>query len=141
MILKHSLVVSFIALALSGCSSAPAAAGRFGPSGRALEQGLSSPYLDEDVTQGIQSGGTTFGMMLANVPAVLLGDVAAKKLPLALVRAVAALIGSSPLLAIKYQLVVVFMQAAATALASLVFVRLAAGRYLTPAHQLRRYLL
>src|SRR5882724_6119541 len=27
MILKHSLVVSFIALALSGCSSAPAAAG------------------------------------------------------------------------------------------------------------------
>jgi ABC-type iron transport system FetAB permease component len=39
------------------------------------------------------------------------------------------------------QLVVVFMQAAATALASLLFVRLAAGRYLTPAHQLRRYLL
>jgi putative Ca2+/H+ antiporter (TMEM165/GDT1 family) len=38
------------------------------------------------------TAGTTFGMMLANVPAVLLGDVAAKKLPLALVRAVAALI-------------------------------------------------
>jgi PBP1b-binding outer membrane lipoprotein LpoB len=57
MILKHSLVVSFIALALSGCSSAPAASGRFGPAGRALEQGLSSPNLDEDVTQGIQSGG------------------------------------------------------------------------------------
>jgi putative ABC transport system permease protein len=51
------------------------------------------------------------------------------------------LAGSSPLLAIKYQLVVVFMQAAATALASLLFVRLAVGRYLTPAHQLRRYLL
>jgi hypothetical protein len=33
------------------------------------------------------------------------------------------------------------MQAAATALASLIFVRLAVGRYLTPAHQLRRYLL
>ena len=30
-------------------------------------------------------------MMLANVPAVLLGDVSAKKLPLALVRTVAAL--------------------------------------------------
>jgi Ca2+/H+ antiporter, TMEM165/GDT1 family len=38
------------------------------------------------------TAGTTVGMMLANVPAVLLGDVAAKKLPLALVRAVAALI-------------------------------------------------
>jgi Ca2+/H+ antiporter, TMEM165/GDT1 family len=38
------------------------------------------------------TAGTTFGMMLANVPAVLLGDVAAKKLPLAFVRAVAAVI-------------------------------------------------
>jgi putative Ca2+/H+ antiporter (TMEM165/GDT1 family) len=38
------------------------------------------------------TAGTTFGMMLANVPAVLLGDVAAKKLPLAFVRTVAALI-------------------------------------------------
>jgi putative Ca2+/H+ antiporter (TMEM165/GDT1 family) len=36
--------------------------------------------------------GTTLGMMIANVPAVLLGDVAAKKLPLGLVRGVAALI-------------------------------------------------
>ena len=51
------------------------------------------------------------------------------------------LAGSSPLVAIRYQIVVVFMQAAATALGSLMFVRLAAGRYLTPAHQLRRYLL
>ena len=57
MFLKHSLVVTLIALALSGCSSAQTAAGRFGPSGRAVEQGLSSPNLDEDVTQGIQSGG------------------------------------------------------------------------------------
>lgn len=38
------------------------------------------------------TAGTTFGMMLADAPAVLLGDVAAKKLPLAFVRAVAALI-------------------------------------------------
>jgi putative Ca2+/H+ antiporter (TMEM165/GDT1 family) len=38
------------------------------------------------------TAGTTFGMMLANVPAVLLGDVAAKKLPLAFVRAVAAVL-------------------------------------------------
>jgi Ca2+/H+ antiporter, TMEM165/GDT1 family len=36
------------------------------------------------------TAGTTFGMMLADVPAVLLGDVAAKKLPLVAVRAVAA---------------------------------------------------
>lgn len=34
--------------------------------------------------------GTTFGMMIANVPAVLLGDVAATKLPLRIVRAVCA---------------------------------------------------
>ena len=51
------------------------------------------------------------------------------------------LAGSSPLLAIKCQLVVVFMEAVATALASLLFVRLAVGCYLTPAHGLRRYLL
>ena len=36
--------------------------------------------------------GTTFGMMLANVPAVLLGEVAAKKLPLRVVHGIAALI-------------------------------------------------
>jgi len=36
--------------------------------------------------------GTTLGMMLANVPAVLLGEVAATKLPLRLVRGVAAAI-------------------------------------------------
>ncbi|MDO8932377.1 MAG: TMEM165/GDT1 family protein [Rhodocyclaceae bacterium] len=36
--------------------------------------------------------GTTFGMMLANVPAVLLGDKAAKSLPLKLVHGIAAAI-------------------------------------------------
>ena len=51
------------------------------------------------------------------------------------------LAGSSPLVAIRYQMVVVFMLAAATALGSLLFGGLAAARYLTPAHQLRRYLL
>jgi len=49
--------------------------------------------------------------------------------------------GASPLVAIRYQIVVVFMLAVATSLASLLFVRLAVRRYLTPAHQLRRYLL
>jgi len=37
--------------------------------------------------------------------------------------------------------VVVFMLAVATSVASLLFVRLAVRRYLTAAHQLRRYLL
>ncbi len=36
--------------------------------------------------------GTTLGMMLANVPAVLLGEVAARKLPMRLVHSVAAAI-------------------------------------------------
>ena len=36
--------------------------------------------------------GTTLGMMIANVPAVLLGDAAAKKIPLRLVHAIAAAI-------------------------------------------------
>lgn len=38
------------------------------------------------------TAGTTLGMMLANVPAVLLGEVAARKLPMNLVRGTAALI-------------------------------------------------
>ena len=72
---------------------------------------------------------TVNGMMtvgLVQLPGMMTGQILA---------------GSSPLLAIRYQIVVVFMQAAATGLGSLIFVRLAARRYLTPAHQLRRYLL
>ena len=72
---------------------------------------------------------TVNGMMtvgLVQLPGMMTGQILA---------------GSSPLLAIKYQLVVVFMQAAATALGSLLFVRLAGDRYLTAAHQLRRHLL
>jgi putative ABC transport system permease protein len=72
---------------------------------------------------------TVNGMMtvgLVQLPGMMTGQILA---------------GSSPLVAIRYQMVVVFMQAAATAIGSLIFVRLAAGRYLTPAHQLRRYLL
>lgn len=38
------------------------------------------------------TAGTTLGMMAANVPAVLLGEVAAKKIPMKLVRSVAAVI-------------------------------------------------
>ena len=51
------------------------------------------------------------------------------------------LAGASPFVAIEYQIVVVFMLAVATSVASLLFVRLAVRRYLTPAHQLRRHLL
>ena len=51
------------------------------------------------------------------------------------------LAGASPLTAIRYQIVVVFMLAVATATSSLLFARLAASRYLTAAHQLKRYLL
>jgi UDP-glucose/iron transport system ATP-binding protein len=72
---------------------------------------------------------TVNGMMtvgLVQLPGMMTGQILA---------------GSSPLVAIRYQMVVVFMLAAATALASLLFVRLAATRYLTAAHQLRRYLL
>jgi hypothetical protein len=57
MTLKQSVVVSLIALALSGCASAQTDASRLGPSGPAVEQGLSTPNLDDAVTQGIQSGG------------------------------------------------------------------------------------
>ncbi len=72
---------------------------------------------------------TVNGMMtvgLVQLPGMMTGQILA---------------GSSPLVAIRYQMVVVFMLAAATALGSLLFVRLAAACYLTAAHQLRRYLL
>jgi putative ABC transport system permease protein len=72
---------------------------------------------------------TVNGMMtvgLVQLPGMMTGQILA---------------GASPLLAVRYQIVVVFMLAAATGLGSLIFVRLAARRYLTPAHQLRRHLL
>jgi putative ABC transport system permease protein len=51
------------------------------------------------------------------------------------------LAGASPLTALRYQIVVVFMLAVATAVGSLLFIRLAVSKYLTRAHQLRRDLL
>ncbi len=72
---------------------------------------------------------TVNGMMtvgLVQLPGMMTGQILA---------------GASPIVAIEYQLVVLLMLAAATAIASLLFVRLAVGRYLTPAHQIRRYLL
>ena len=41
---------------------------------------------------GIVTAGTTFGMLLANAPVVLFGDAIAKRLPLKIVRTVAALL-------------------------------------------------
>ena len=72
---------------------------------------------------------TVNGMMtvgLVQLPGMMTGQILA---------------GSSPLVAIRYQIVVVCMQAVATAIGSLLLIRLLADRYLTPAHQLRRYLL
>jgi putative ABC transport system permease protein len=72
---------------------------------------------------------TVSGMMtvgLVQLPGMMTGQILA---------------GTSPLVAIEYQIVVVFMLAVATSITSLLFVRLAVRRYLTPAHQLRRYLL
>jgi putative ABC transport system permease protein len=72
---------------------------------------------------------TVNGMMtvgLVQLPGMMTGQILA---------------GSSPPVAIRYQTVVVFMLATATAIGSLLFVRLAVGRSLTPAHPLRRYLL
>ena len=48
---------------------------------------LSARYMDSTI--GVVMG-TTMGMMIANVPAVLLGEVAARKLPVELVHKIAA---------------------------------------------------
>ena len=72
---------------------------------------------------------TVNGMMtvgLVQLPGMMTGQILA---------------GASPLVAIRYQIVGMFMLAAATAIGALIFVRLAARSYLTPAHQLRRSLL
>ncbi len=51
------------------------------------------------------------------------------------------LAGTSPLVAVRYQIMVVLMLAVATAIGAWIFLRLAVGQYLTPAQQLRRELL
>lgn len=49
--------------------------------------------------------------------------------------------GTSPLIAVKYQVVVMLMITCAVALSSFLFLHLAVRRYLTSAHQLRRHLI
>ncbi len=48
--------------------------------------------------------------------------------------------GCSPLVAVKYQIVVMLMLTAAVAFTSVLFLALTVRRYYTPAHQLRRHL-
>lgn len=50
------------------------------------------------------------------------------------------LAGSSPLVAVKYQIVVMLMLTAAVAFTCVLFLELLVRRYYTPAHQLRRHL-
>ena len=81
-------------------AAAPSGLGVFGATAVAfflLEMGdktqvatvaLAARYLDVAVV----AAGTTLGMMLANVPAVLLGEVAARKVPMRLVHGVSAAI-------------------------------------------------
>jgi len=94
-----------------------------------LALGFSGPEAVQPVVRAALRAAmipTVNGMMtvgLVQLPGMMTGQILA---------------GSSPLLAIKYQLVVVFMQAAATAIAAMLFVRLAVARYLTPAHQFTR---
>ncbi len=49
--------------------------------------------------------------------------------------------GTSPLIAVKYQVIVMLMITCAVALSSFIFLHLAVKRYMTPAHQLRRHLI
>lgn len=49
------------------------------------------------------------------------------------------LAGSSPLVAVRYQIVVMLMLTAAVAFTSMFFLELMVRRYYTPAHQLRRH--
>jgi putative ABC transport system permease protein len=50
------------------------------------------------------------------------------------------LAGSSPVVAVKYQIVVMLMLTAAVAFTCVLFLELLVRRYYTPAHQLRRHL-
>ncbi|MGH2402852.1 MAG: ABC transporter permease [bacterium] len=50
------------------------------------------------------------------------------------------LAGTSPLVAVKYQIVVMLMLTAAVAFTSVLFLALLVRGYYTPAHQLRRHL-
>lgn len=107
-VLRGVLVVSFLAMAVwallpDRLDTAPKMFNRFGAFGATLvsffliEMGDKTQIATMALAARFHSvllvtAGTTLGMMIADVPAVYLGDVAANKLPLRLMRIVAALI-------------------------------------------------
>ena len=107
-VLRWVLVVSFLAMAVwallpDRLDTAPKTVDRFGAFGATLvsffliEMGDKTQIATMALAARFHSvvlvtAGTTLGMMIADVPAVYLGDIAAHKLPLRLMRIVAALI-------------------------------------------------
>jgi putative Ca2+/H+ antiporter (TMEM165/GDT1 family) len=109
-VMRWILGLSFIAMAVWTLipdryddGGVPAAAPRFGVFGATLvaffllEMGDKTQIATVALAAKYSSlfavvAGTTLGMMLANVPAVLLGEVAAKKLPMHIVHRIAAAI-------------------------------------------------
>jgi putative Ca2+/H+ antiporter (TMEM165/GDT1 family) len=107
-VLRGVLVVSFLAMAVwallpDKLDTAPKMFNRFGAFGATLvsffliEMGDKTQIATMALAARFHSVvlvtvGTTLGMMIADVPAVYLGDIAAHRLPLRLMRIVAALI-------------------------------------------------
>ena len=107
-VLRGVLVVSFLAMAVwallpDKLDTAPKMFNRFGAFGATLvsffliEMGDKTQLATMALAARFHSVvlvtvGTTLGMMIADVPAVYLGDIAAHRLPLRLMRIVAALI-------------------------------------------------
>jgi Ca2+/H+ antiporter, TMEM165/GDT1 family len=107
-VLRWVIGASFIAIAVwmlvpDEADEAPAGAGPFGVFGTTViafflaEMGDKTQIATVALAARYTSllavvAGTTLGMMIANVPAVLLGDKVAKKVPMRLVHAIAAAI-------------------------------------------------
>ena len=107
-VLRWVIGVSFIAMAAwmlvpDEADEAPGGTGRFGVFGTTVlafflaEMGDKTQIATVALAARYTSlagvvAGTTLGMMIANVPAVLLGDKVAKKVPMRLVHAIAAVI-------------------------------------------------
>jgi putative Ca2+/H+ antiporter (TMEM165/GDT1 family) len=107
-VLRGVLVVSFLGMAVwallpDSLDTAPKMVNRFGAFGATLvsffliEMGDKTQLATMALAARFHSvvlvtAGTTLGMMIADVPAVYLGDTAAHRLPLRLMRIVAALI-------------------------------------------------
>jgi len=116
-VLRWVIGLSFIAMALwmlvpDQADEAPTAAGRWGVFGTTVVAFFFAEMGDKTQIATVALAaryselaavvaGTTLGMMIANVPAVLLGDKVAQKVPMRLVHGIAALIfGALGLLAL-----------------------------------------